>query len=151
MINKSMMQKLADEAIKHAPNEVWKYNGGCSQSGALKIIPVEDWNKYLLGVATVGFFKFKKPFDDGFGRGNPFIGFTLAAIEADGKIVSGTHPVIGKIEADDYCDGGLAHRFCPKCHSLDSVKSTSRRAGPECVHITYRCKKCDYIDCDVMD
>ena len=149
MINKSMMQKLADEAIKQAPNEDWKHNGGCSQSGALKIIPVKDWNKYLLGVATVGFFKFKKPFTDGFH--SSFVGFTLAAMEAEGKIVSDTHSVIDKIESDDYCAGGLVHRFCPKCHSLDSVKSTSRRAGPECVHITYRCKKCSYIDFDVLD
>ena len=155
MILETVMLKLANEAIAHAPNENWKNRGGVVLVGDLKLTPVKTWgDQNPLGIATVGYFQFQK--EDQREKVNvtdnrfAFIGFTLAAIKSQGKLIYETQPIIGKIQEKSYHSNGLASRFCPQCHSIDTVKRSSRKMGPECALITYKCK-CGYHDEDVMD
>lgn len=152
MLDDNTMLKLAKDAIKNAPNDDWK-NRGCFRSGNLSSVIVRHSDNKEIGIATCGYFVFEKPLKDDFNRSgtSPFVGFTLAAMETQGKVISSTRPVINNLENQPFSSNGLEHRFCPQCHSLDSVKSKSKRMGEECVRITYKCKKCSYIDVDVMD
>jgi len=155
MLDDKTMLKLAKDAIKNAPNDDWK-NRGCFRSGNLSSVIVRHYDNKEIGIATCGYFVFEKPLEDDFYRSgsgvkNSFVGFTLAAMETQGKLICATRPVINNLENHPFSSNGLEHRFCPQCHSLDSVKSKSKKMGPECVRITYKCKNCSYTDVDVMD
>ena len=152
MLDDNTMLKLAKDAITNAPNDDWK-NRGCFRSGNLSSVIVRHYDNKEIGIATCGYFVFEKHLKDDFNRSgwSPFVGFTLAAMETQGKLISATRPVITNLENQPFSSNGLEHRFCPQCHSLDSVKSKSKKMGPECIRITYKCKKCSYTDIDVMD
>lgn len=152
MIDNKTMLKLANDAVTNAPNKDWQ-NRGCRMAGDLHIVPVKHYNGKKLGDAVAAYFVFEKPLEDSFSpsRVSSFVGFTLAVMETQGKLISATRPVINNLENQDFSSNGLEHRFCPQCHSIDSVKSKNKRMGPECIQITYKCKKCSYKDVDVMD
>lgn len=157
-ISMAEMCKTAEIHVKNAPNEDWKHNGKLvyptsSQSVPVKTYSIKSFEYVVLTTANVAYFQFGKPHIDDFSKDYPFLGFTLAVITIDGKTYSEAHPVIGQLNDDDFrqAANGFANRFCPNCHSFDSVKQKSRRSGPECVHITYSCKKCEYVDHDCLD
>lgn len=158
MIPISTLVKLAEKHVKNAPNSDWRNNGKLLLSSSPQEVPVKGYNlkgykEKILTTATVAFFAFERPFIDDCNRSCPFIGFTLAAITIKGKTYSNAHPVIDKLDDDDFrqAANGFSHKFCPQCSSFNSVKHTSRRAGPECAIITSRCSKCDYVDQDAFD
>ena len=158
MIPISRLTKLAENTVKNAPNNDWRHNGSLIPPTTTKEVPVKgynlkDYKDKILTTATVGFFAFERPFVDDCNRSCPFIGFALAVIIVNGKYYSEAHPVIGQLNDDDFrqAANGFSHRFCPQCSSFDSIKTKTRRAGPECVHITYSCSKCSYKDYDVAD
>lgn len=155
--NQRMIQE-AEKAILNAPNSDWQ-NRGCEMVGESQQIPVVKQN-YLankeqpLGDATVAYFKFLKPQKDTspMDKGHEFVGFTISVMDIQGKTIHETHPVIGKLDEEDFQKPAerLSGRFCPQCYKVDSVKQRSRRGGPECIYITYYCK-CGYKDTDVFD
>ena len=155
VISDRVMLEMAELCCKNAPNKDWQ-NRGLKQSGISHQIPVKqcsDWENRLplLGTATVSFFKFLKPVG-GDDRDYKFVGFTLAVLNADGKIIYESCPVINKIKEDDLKNPAtrLSNHFCPKCLCVDTVKQRSKIMGPECIQITYYCK-CGYKDFDVLD
>lgn len=149
MIDKDTMLKLAEKHVVNAPNSDWRGRGKLTLEGDLLERVVKTWDGKELGNSTAGFFKFEHPFKDDFFK-DYFTGFILTAMKVGNKFISETHPVIGKLEDNDYgCS--LANHFCPQCHSVDSITSKSRMIGPECARITYKCKKCSYRDVDVID
>lgn len=151
MIYATKMLDLADEKVRNAPNRDWQGRGRLIMVGNPREVPVISHDNIKLGDATVVAFKFEKQNADRFSAS--FVGFTLAAMEVGGKFIAETCPTINALREGEFENTAyrLVHRFCPQCHSLDSVYSKSRRRGPECVFITYRCKKCNYVDHDVMD
>ncbi len=151
MLDKPTMLKLAKKAIINAPNEDWQGRGKLTLVGEMREVPITTWDKKIIGQSTVAFFEFEHPFVDNFVGDYSFIGFTLSAIKVGKKTIYDTQPVIGKIDKDNYRSNTLVARFCPQCLSLDSITSKKRVMGPECVEIIYKCKKCSYIDHDVMD
>lgn len=150
MIDQSTMEAQATLKVQNAPNQDWRNRGKVILVGDLREIPITNWDKKVFGNATVGFFKFEKPQKDEMDKQFPFIGFTLAVAKIGKKLISETHPVCGKLKEEDYNHNRLSTRFCPDCGGLDTVKQRSRRAGPECIYITYYCK-CGYEDHDCMD
>ena len=149
MINVIKMHEQAILAMKNAPNRDWQERGGAKPVGPLREEEISRWDGKVLGTATVGFYKFVNPLE----RGRfSFIGFMLAVSKVGQKVITEANPVIGSCKDEAYRNTAckLSNRFCPQCHELDSVTSSSRLLGPECVEITYQCK-CGYIDHDVMD
>jgi len=143
--------KLARKAIKNAPNSDWK-GRGCINPTTSQSLPVKNYKGDLLATANVGFFKFETPKEDTFGD-NHFIGFTLAAITVDRKTYYETHPVIRELDEADLNNAAsnFSRRFCPDCRAIDSITQSHRRAGPECIIVTYKCTKCSYMDRDAID
>ena len=152
------MIQEAKKAILNAPNSDWQ-NRGIEMVGESHQIPVTKHN-YLahkeqnLGDATVAYFKFLQPQKNAspMDEGHEFIGFTISVMQVQEKTIHETHPVIGKLDEEDFKQPShrLAGRFCPQCYKIDSVKQRHKRMGPECIFITYYCK-CGYKDTDVFD
>ena len=155
MMNGPELLEIANKFCDSAPNEDWQRRG-IVQKGKARLVAVHnpDYLKEdeIIGYATVAYFKFQKPLKKRFAGDSGFIGFTLGAMNVNGKVISDASPVITKLYDRDIempCLN-LSRRFCPQCLKLDSVKMSSRRMGPECVRIRYHCR-CGYEDVDVMD
>jgi hypothetical protein len=153
MLSKDTMLKLAKKAVVKSANNDWKGRGKLTLVGKLKTQPLFYDAQRHIGQSTAAYFKFEHPLErQSFSyKDAPFIGFTLVALNLGHKVIYDTHPVIGKLDKDDFGFNALVNRFCPECLSLDSITTKERQVAPECIEITYKCKYCSYVEYDVMD
>ena len=148
-------ERLAAQVIADAPNDDWRRPGGVT-IGLERDVPISyrDYNtdkQKVIGMAQAVPVLFNKPLKDEMGV---FVGFVLIRFLDGKKEIAEAHPIIGKLSDDDF--KAAAFRIlagkCPECHALKSFSIKSRRkAGRECVILTYRCSKCGFAEKDALD
>ena len=149
MLSDAKMNQAATETVKNALNKDWHRNFRKADKSITR--RVKRYMRTDLGEATLSYFEFTTPLNDP-SRTSPFIGFVIAVMEVQGKLIHEATPVIGKLEDNDF---NITHRlpshFCPECGAVDSIRRKNGKSGPEYQEVIYSCTGCSYKEHDVID